>query len=543
MKSSLRFGLASLALTTAPAIAQPVTTPADVEPAPAPIAETVPPAPEAAPPSAPHAAALGVEVIDPERSLSIDDVRAAIGNELQVTTSDSTAFAPGLGRIEIAIERGVVRIAYHPAAGTVIERTLALPPDPQDRVALIAFVATNLVRDQAAEVLGGLPAVAPAPMAIAATATAASRRWVPATLGLIPPLTIDRAMGEHVAVGVGVHVLIGVTDEITLASISGIGDVVSGDMNGAQIGGIAAVTVRHARGLQLGGAAALARGSLFGVQAAGIAAAAGGRSTGLQVGGIMSAADDFYGIQVGGIGTVATQRIRGAQVGGIATVANDVQGGQIGGIVNVANRVNGLQIAGIANIGGDVRGIQIGTVNVARKMRGVQIGVINLSDDGDDSFPIGVINYSRNGGVAIDGWVDSSRVSAVGFRHGTKHVHNVWSVGWSPDHDNVLVGAGLGVSHRFNGSMGVDLTAMQWLTDIWDGEFGQINQLRASLSIPLGQSVEAFGGVAANVYVADVMEDNSENFHPKMARVFSPTESTTVVAWPSAFAGVRLRAR
>ncbi|MGE0867521.1 MAG: hypothetical protein AB7P03_03085 [Kofleriaceae bacterium] len=539
MKSSFRVGLASLMLTTAPAIAQPVTTPADDEPAPPLVLEQTP---EGAPAPGSHAA-LGVEVIDPEQSLSIDDVRAAIGSELQVATSDSTAFAPALGRIEIAIERGVVRIAYHPAAGTVIERTLALPPDPQDRVQLIAFVATNLVRDQAAEVLGGLPAVPPAPVSVATTATPAPRRWVPATLGLIPPLTIDRAVGEHVAVGVGVHVLLGVTDEITIASISGIGDVVSGDMNGAQVGGIAAVTVRHARGLQLGGAAALARGSLFGVQVAGLAAAAGGRSTGLQVAGILSAADDLYGIQVGGIGAVAKQRIRGAQVGGITTVADEVSGGQIAGIVNVASRVNGLQVAGIANVGGDVRGIQIGTVNVARRMRGVQIGVVNLSDDGDDSFPIGIFNYSRNGGVAIDGWVDSSRVSAVGFRHGTKHVHNVWSVGWSPDHDNVLVGAGLGVSHRFNGSLGVDVTAMQWLTDIWDGEFGQINQLRASLSMPLGQSVEAFGGVAANVYVADVMEDNSENFHPKMARVFAPSESTTVVAWPSAFAGIRLRAR
>lgn len=522
MKATIPSALASLALVTSAGLAsaQPVTMPDHVEPV------------GPAEPSRVEAGAIGVEILDPSGALAGDEVRTAIGAELGARVVGQGAYAPALGRLEIAIDQAVVRIAYHPAPGTVIERTLALPVEQADRIQLIAFVATNLVRDQASEVLGGLPAMPPPPplpprAPAAPPRTAAPTRYVPATLGLVPPLTIDRAFGEHVTVGLGVHAVMGWTDAVNIASISGAVDVVSGEMSGAQIGGAVAATFGHARGIQLGGAVSLARGSFYGVQIGGAAAATAGSSTGVQIAGAAAVAEDLYGIQIGGAASVA-RRTRGLQIGGAA---------------NVASRVDGAQIAGAVNVGGDVHGLQIGTVNIARRMRGVQIGVVNLSDDGDDSVPIGVINYSRNGGVAFDGWVDSSRVSAIAFRHGTKYIHNIWSLGWSPDHDNILVGAGLGASARIADSIGVDIDAMHWLTDVWDVEYGQIDQLRASLSVPLANNLEAFGGVAANVYVNDVMQDNSEDFHLVMARTFQPTDSTKVVLWPSAFIGVRVKAK
>ena len=524
MKATFSKVLASLLLSGAGiAGAQPITAPGQIEPAQV------------------EAGAIGVEILDPGAALAADEVRTAIGVELGARVVGPSAYAPALGRLEIAIDQSVVRIAYHPAPGTVIERTLALPIEQADRIQLIAFVATNLVRDQASEVLGGLPVIAPpAPPPVAQPITPG--RYVPATIGFVPPLTLDRAFGERVTVGVGLHAVMGWTDNTNIATISGAVDVVSGEMHGAQIGGAVAATFGHARGIQLGGAVSLARGSFYGLQVGGAAVAAGGASTGIQVAGAASAAEDLYGLQMSGAVSVAG-RMRGVQVAGAGSLTGPMYGLQISGAANVASRVDGAQIAGAVNVGGDVHGLQIGTVNVARKMRGVQIGVVNLSDDGDDSVPIGVINYSRNGGVAFDGWVDSSRVSAVAFRHGTKYIHNIWSIGWSPDHDNVLVGAGLGATARIADTIGLDVDAMHWLTDIWDVEYGQINQLRASLSVPLAHNFEAFGGVAANVYVTDVMDDNTENFHPVMARTYEPTDATKVVLWPSAFLGVRVKAK
>jgi hypothetical protein len=491
-------------------------------------------------PSQIEAGALGVEILDSNAALAADAVRDAIGAELGVRIVGQSAYAPALGRLEIAIDRGTVRIAYHPAPGTVIERTLALPIEQSDRISLIAFVATNLVRDQASEVLGGLPVIPP-PVPPPAAQPVTPTRYVPATIGLVPPLTVDRAFGERVTVGFGLHAVMGWTDNTNIATISGAVDVVSGDMYGAQIGGAVAATFGHARGIQLGGAVSLARGSFYGAQIGGAASIAGGTSTGAQIAGAASIAEDHYGLQIGGAVSLA-KKSRGLQIAGASNASGPMYGAQIAGAANVASRVDGAQIAGAVNIGGDVYGVQIGAVNIARKMRGVQIGVVNLSDDGDDSVPIGVINYSKNGGVAFDGWVDSSRVTSLGFRHGTKYIHNIWSIGWSPDHDNFLVGAGLGATARF-GDLGLDIDAMHWLTDVWDLEYGQINQLRVSLSVPLAKNFEAFGGVAANVYVTDPMNDNSDNFHPVMARTYEPTDSTKVVLWPTAFVGVRVKAK
>jgi hypothetical protein len=264
--------------------------------------------------------------------------------------------------------------------------------------------------------------------------------------------------------------------------------------------------------------------------------------SGVQLGGLATSTGRAEGVQIGGIATIASRSVEGAQVAGIGAYAHRMRGVQIAGISAVAERVRGAQISGIANVGGDVEGVQVGLVNVARKMRGVQVGLINLSDDGADSYPIGLINYSKNGTLAVDGWVESDRLSGAAFRHGTKHLHNVWGLAWSPDHDHMLAGAGLGIHASLGSGVGLDLDAMNWWTNVWNGEVSQLNQLRATVSIPVGGGIELIGGAAANVYITNEM-DESANFHPVVARRYESDSGIHVVSWPSAFAGVRLRAR
>jgi len=469
--------------------------------------------------------ALGVEVLAPAHEVDPAAVRAAIAGELAVEVTDATAFAPRLGRLEILVDHGELRIAYHPAAGTVIERTLALPVADDERVQLIAYVATNLVRDQASEILAGLHP--PPPREPAPPPTPYTTRRIPATIGVVPGAAVDRVFGEHVVVGFGLHVLVGATDGSEYASVSGLVDVQREFANGAQLGGVAAVSRGTVDGVQIGGVAAYTTDGLHGIQIAGVAAAS----------------KHVEGVQIGGVTSIARGRVEGLQIGGVASIARRVDGVQLGGVASIARRVDGVQLGGVASVGGDVRGMQIGVVNVARRMRGVQLGVVNLSDDGDDAIPIGLVNYARNGRLAAEGWVESSRLSAAAIRHGTRHVHNTWAVGWSPDHDHVLVGAGLGAHVALGGatSPAVDIDTMHWLTNVWDGETGQLSQLRASLAVPLG-GVEVFGGAAANVYVSDEM-DESASFHPVLERRTTTSGGTSVVVWPSAFVGVRLRAR
>jgi hypothetical protein len=335
--------------------------------------------------------------------------------------------------------------------------------------------------------------------------------WIPATIGLVPPLTLDRLAGTEVSVGVGVHGLVGSTDGSTIASVSGLVDVQRRFANGLQVGGVAAVT----------------RGPVEGAQ----------------VGGVGTYAARVHGLQVGGVETYAG-RVDGAQIGGVAAVTGAMRGIQVGGVAAVAERSRGVQIGGVATVGGDVHGLQVGVVNVAGKMHGVQLGVINVSDDGDDAYPIGLFNFSRNGRVEVDGWVESTQLTGIALRHGPKHIHNIVAFARARDHDHVLAGLGIGLHHPLSEGarpLALDLDAINWWTDVWSGDLSQLDQLRVTLAVPVGP-IDLIAGAAANVYISDTM-DESANFHPVIARQLGDDNGVHVVSWPSVFAGVRMHAR
>lgn len=484
------------------------------------------PSQEAEPPGEHAGPELGIEIT---ADFDASELQGAIARELDVGVTDARGFAPALGRLEITVEAGAARVAYRPASGTLVERTLALPADPAERIELLSYVATNLVRDQANEVLAGLrpvPPPSPPPPPRAEPPRPAPMELV-ATIGLVPPLSVDRVRGAHVIVGAGLHALVGYTDGSRFASVSGVIDSQREFASGIQIAGVAAFAGKVDTGIQIGGAGAISRGA----------------TTGVQIGGaVTSSAGDLEGLQIAGAVATARRDTSGLQIAGAGAVTSgELHGLQIAGATSIAGRVRGLQIAGGATIGGDVEGMQIGVINIAKKMRGVQVGVINISGDGDDAYPIGLINYSKNGRVAVDAWVETSQLSAIALRHGTRHIHNVWGVAYSTDHDHLMPGAGLGYHTDLAAGLTFDLDAMIWMTDVWNGNLGQLNQLRASVALPIGP-VDVFAGLANNVYVSDTT-DESKNFHPVLERTYMSDSGTRVVTWPTAFAGVRLRAR
>ena len=105
----------------------------------------------------------------------------------------------------------------------------------------------------------------------------------------------------------------------------------------------------------------------------------------------------------------------------------------------------------------------------------------------------------------------------------------------------MLAGAGLGTTLRIADRVGLDLDAMNWWTDVWNGKLGNLDQARATFAVPLGP-IDVIAGAAANVYIGHDM-DESADFHPSLARRYDSQGGTHVVSWPSVFAGVRLHAR
>jgi len=447
--------LLAITMLASTAVAQPIEHPAQTEPA------------------------LAVEVIALHGELDANAVRDAIAHELDIAIVGPSTPVPSLGLLRVAVADGAVHISYLPVAGDAIERDLAMPPLAGDRVELVAYAAANMIRDQVRDLLASLQRPPPPvilPPVIPPPAPPPIEREVPATLGFVPPLSIDRLVAPHAYVGFGVHALVGENDGSRYASISGLADIQR----------------------QLA-----------------------------------------YGLQVGGVASIAGAT-SGLQIGGVATITRAMYGMQLGGVTTVASRVDGAQIAGVTAIGGDVHGAQISLVNVAGNLHGMQLGLVNVSDGGDDAYPIGLFNFARNGGVALDGWAESTRLTGLALRHGARHLHNVWTLGWSPDYDHVLVGAGLGTTLLIAGRTGIDIDAVHWWTDVWSGSQNQLDQLRATLAIPIGP-IDLLAGAAANVYVGDAMDERA-GFRPLLAHTYS-SSSTNVVGWPTLFAGLRVHAR
>lgn len=106
--------------------------------------------------------------LDPAR------VRAAVARELSVTTiaPDDPGAAAATGTIEVTASAAsrTLRVAFRKSLAPVV-RSVALPEDPARAEIAAVFLAGNLARDEASELLGGLkkaPVAVPPPAAIPA---------------------------------------------------------------------------------------------------------------------------------------------------------------------------------------------------------------------------------------------------------------------------------------------------------------------------------------------------------------------------------------
>jgi len=443
----------------------------------------------APPPSSASQLVLGIEIRVAPAELDAGAVREAITSDLGVQLTDVTAQRPALGVIVVTLDRSAAHVVYRRDGADTIERTLALPSVPNERVQLIAFLVTNLVRDQASEALAQLarPGAVPTVDVRAVLATPPAHAQL-ATIGLVPPLQVDRLFAPRSVVGFGVYGVMGMQDGTRYASVSGAVDYQRQFASGVQIGGAAAYSPVVA-GAQIAGAVSISR--------------------------------QHEGLQLAGAASISS-RVRGLQLAGAATVADEV---------------TGVQVAGAANVAGDVHGMQLGAVNIATRMHGLQLGIINISDGNDDAIPIGLINFARHGRTAVEASADSSEMTSLTLRHGPRYVHNVWGFAYIGGYDEVMAGVGIG-THADIAAIGIDVDAMSWNPIEDNGGLTMLNQLRATVAVPVGP-VDIVGGAIGNVYVEDGASILKE-LHPHLETTYT-SGATRVVIWPSAFLGVRLR--
>lgn len=387
------------------------------------------------------------------RGIDPEALRARIAAELAAPVALAVECAAAC--IDVSVGLGAATVVFTPVEGTPRARIIALGTDRAQWPLVITLLVGNLARDEARDVLAGLPmppttdatsaepapdetsepdetpepdeapepridaiVTAPtpsfAPDASASLEAPQEHSWMLLGVGLTPGLSTD---GRHVGTVnhfLAAHLLVGVSGGSSGISASGIVDVQNGNVGGFQLAGIAAVAKR-VLGVQIGGIAARAH-DLDGAQLGGIAAVAD-IADALQIGGIAAVADRAS-VQLAGIAAVSSGSAS-AQVGGIATSAesseiqlaglaahtSDDAGFQIAGIsaaagsarVQVAGIASssggdvGIQAAGIASVAGTAHLQVAGLVSVADRVEGVQIAPINVAAK-VSGVQIGLIN-------------------------------------------------------------------------------------------------------------------------------------------------------
>jgi hypothetical protein len=524
-------------------------------------------------------------------SVDLDALGEALVRELGVNVAGThgTCDVPCL---DITVDgKTTATVVYVPRTGTPRARSVALGNDASQWPLVITLLAGNLVRDEAQDVLAGLPDKAlprpslhqppPEPDAVDPGEAAGAGPDAPAVapppplaavppgppapdpeqehaffgFGLVPGLSTDLTHIGRVRHFLSIDLLVGVSGGSSGLAVAGIASVERGLVAGFQVASIASVAPQVA-GTQVAGIAAVS-GDVDGVQVAGIAAVAG-KIDGLQAAGIGAVSRGDAGSQAAGIASVAggdsrvqlsgiasvTRGTAGLQASGIASAAARDANVQISGISSAARGTANIQLAGVVNYARRVVGVQVAPINVAREVDGVQIGVVNVGGSAD-GFSFGLINIVPGGRYDLETAVDSDRIGTVLFRHGGRRWHNVYGVAGhrvdrtGPNDDVWMYGLGFGPSLAMGDTV-IDLEAISWQVNHGprhDSDISILAQLRLSVAHHWG----AFGVVAGGILNTYVTNDaQSPLMTERRTGGSAPAGEVTTTIWPSAFVGIRI---
>lgn len=462
------------------------------------------------------------ESLDPER------VRAAVARELGVAVT-LAGEAPG-GANALTLHGGDgphIRLSYRAADGRAIERDVDLPDAPDRAVELIALLAGNLVRDEAAELGAAFKkrAEKPSPPAATATVTPAPTPKGPVLTAPERPRARERLPRRLASVdllpfvGTSSFVGVGASRHLSLNLLAGIG----AGVEGLEIGNLVNIDTELATGAQLAGIANLTLGPVKGAQLASIANTAQGLD-GVQVGVIDVATGDASGLQAGLV-EVAGGALTGAQLGLIEVAAGSVQGTQIG-LINIG--------------GGSLGGAQIGLINIAAgNVRGAQIGLVNVSTS--STFSLGLVDVFTRGRLHLDLWGQESGLLMAGIKHGSGYFHSIYGAGVLPvgDHARPALSLGFGAHFQLSNRLFLD-------TDLLDyGIFGtsageaavNVAQARVVLGARLVDHLAIFGGPSYDV--ATSFDGQVPDLSPYGVNFTSSHGKNVVQGWPGLVLGVQ----
>lgn len=464
----------------------------------------------------------------PAELMDGEDLRAALESELQVPTVLRDAPSGPTVQVE-ATSLQAVRVSFLRDDKPPVERTVDVSTQAGHATGIVALLASNLVRDEAAELLAQLTAanapapapapesepepVAPPPHVFRNNACAPNNlRHVPIGADFVPMLGTSTQQGTEVERGMSFNLIGGIT------------------------GGV--------RGFELGGVFNIDRYTLCGAQFAGTFNWVGEDASGAQFSAVNIVGGSMFGAQFSQVNVVGGD-VKGAQLGMVNLSGAFMKGAQLGLTNIVAANLDGAQL-GLANItAGETDGAQIGLFNFsAGKVDGAMVGLVNVAEDADAA--IGLVNVIWNGRAQLDAWGTDAGLIMAGVTQGGKYTHNIYGIGIRPMGDTPAFAWSFGI--------GVRVVRMPWLTVDLDGvayglirknpdggkaDFASIHQLRVPVSFA---PIPGFWLFVAPTLSVSLVDDGSHL--QKLAlfgseRLSNDGDSVAVRIWPGLSLGVR----
>ncbi|RQO29707.1 hypothetical protein DBR32_15335 [Taibaiella sp. KBW10] len=254
----------------------------------------------------------------------------------------------------------------------------------------------------------------------------------------------------------------------------------------------------YERGVAVSGLATIVKGTEEGVMVSGLANVIGGKTSGVQVAGLANIiAADARGVQIAGLAN-SSKSSKGAQISGIANVAKS-SALQIAGIANLSAQQNNMQLSGIASVAGNTNAQISGLVNIAKKVRGVQIaGLINIAEE--SKYPIGMLNFVKNGEKQIGVTVDEVGNAIVGLRTGGQKTYGIIGVGGNTFIDDApyVLEAGIGLHLGLSRALRINLELSSTANSNFQETSYYKSSFRALLGLKLWNRVEIVAGPSFN---------------------------------------------
>ncbi|WPU93224.1 hypothetical protein SNE25_28290 [Mucilaginibacter sabulilitoris] len=318
----------------------------------------------------------------------------------------------------------------------------------------------------------------------------------PYQVSLIPGLSSHGMYNSQIVDHVSYNILGGYTAGIDGVEMAGLFNINKKDMTFFQAAGIFNVVGGSTKGIQLAGAYNNVLNNAKGFQAAGL----------------INRANNFTGVQMAGLFNV-DQQASGFQAAGAFNRARSLNSGmQFAALFNTTGQSNGFQLAGFYNWSANEAGSQFAALfNRAKKVKGFQFALVNIADTSD--YPIGIINFIKNGEKSLAISTDESLFTHLDFRSGGRVLYGLIGAGYKFDSTEPLyaldIGFGAHIVNHTKFSLNMEGTSQ--LTTNFKRKFYQINSFKVLPGYKFSKLIRVFAGPSFNVTSADLSDEAKIN--------------------------------